>query len=108
MTIITMTDDNWSDIVGKSDSLLVSFSSPHCPPCRAAEPVMEQLGQELADRLKVAKINVWEHSELASSLGIMATPTFVLFRGGEPTNKMVGYQSRDALFGTIQGWMDAK
>jgi thioredoxin 1 len=69
---------------------------------------LEQLSEQLADRLKVARMDVEEHPGLAGMLGIMGTPTFVLFRGGEPVNKSVGYRSKEALFATVRAWLEAK
>jgi thioredoxin 1 len=67
---------------------------------------MEQLEQELGDRLAVAKMNVDDHPGLAGRLGIMGVPTFVLFRGGEPVNKTVGFRSKDVLIGAVRSWLD--
>ncbi|MDF2716587.1 MAG: thioredoxin [Paenibacillus sp.] len=106
MAAITMTDDNWPQIVSEREAVLVNFGSPYCGPCRAAEPAMEQLEQELGDRLAVAKMNVDDHPGLAGRLGIMGVPTFVLFRGGEPVNKTVGFRSKDVLIGAVRSWLD--
>ncbi|PYI53553.1 thioredoxin family protein [Paenibacillus flagellatus] len=103
---ITMTDDNWSAIMKERDTVLVDFDSPYCGPCRAAAPALEQLDRELGDRVAVAKMNVDEHPSLAGRLGIMGVPTFVLFRGGQPVNKTVGFRSKDELIGTVRAWLD--
>lgn len=105
MATFTMTDDNWAQIVQENQTVLISFGSPYCMPCRAAEPALEQLDQELGDRLSVAKINVDDNPELAGKLGIMGTPTFVLFQNGEPVNKAIGYRSQRELIGTVRGWL---
>lgn len=107
MAAITMTDDNWSQIVNERDTVLVDFDSPYCGPCRAAAPALERLERELGERLSVAKMNVDDHPGLAGRLGIMGTPTFVLFQGGEPVRKAVGFRSPDTLIGTVRGWLDS-
>lgn len=106
MAAITMTDQNWAQIVNERDTVLVDFDSPYCGPCRAAAPALEELERELGSRLAVAKMNVDDHPSLAGKLGIMGVPTFVLFRAGEPVNKTVGFRSKDALIGTVKGWLD--
>lgn len=106
MAAITMTDDNWTQIVSEREAVLIDFGSPYCGPCRAAEPALEQLERDLGDRVTVAKMNVDDHPGLAGKLGIMGVPTFVLFRGGEPVNKAVGFRSKDALIGTVRSWLD--
>lgn len=108
MAATTMTDDNWRQIVEEREAVLVNFSSPNCGPCRAAEPALEQLELDMGNRLTVAKMNVNDHPGLAGKLGVMGTPTFVLFRGGEPVAKAVGFRSKGALIGTVRGWLDGK
>lgn len=106
MAAITMTDRNWSQIVRERDAVLIDFSSKYCGPCRAAEPALEQLERQLGDRLTVAKMDVNDNPELAGQLGIMGMPTFVLFRGGEPVNKTVGFRSQDALIRVVRSWLE--
>ncbi|RKN80465.1 thioredoxin family protein [Paenibacillus ginsengarvi] len=107
MAAISITDHNWTQLVNEREAVLVEFGSPHCGPCRAAEPALELLDRELGDRLAIAKMNVDDNPALAGQLGIMGMPTFVLFRRGEPVNKAVGFRSQHELLGTVRGWMNA-
>jgi len=60
-------------------------------------PVLEELDKEVGDTVKIAKVNVDDNPESASRFGIMSIPTLVLFKDGEPVDKVVGLQSKDAL-----------
>ena len=57
-------------------------------------PVLEQIAGEQDGKLKIAKVNVDEQSELASQFGIISIPTLLLFKGGEVVNKQVGAGSK--------------
>jgi thioredoxin 1 len=59
-------------------------------------PVLEELNKEITS-LKIAKLNVDDNPESASRFGVMSIPTLILFKDGQPVDKMVGFQSKDAL-----------
>ncbi|EFM08369.1 Thioredoxin domain protein [Paenibacillus curdlanolyticus YK9] len=65
-------------------------------------PIVEELAGELAGQATIAKINVDEQPELASQFGVMSIPTLILFKDGQPIDKLVGLQSKDALKTKIQ------
>ena len=66
--------------------VLVDFWAPWCRPCRAIEPILEQLG----DRVAVARVNIDEHPGIASRYDVLSIPTVMLFDEGEPRGKVVG------------------
>ena len=66
-------------------------------------PIVEELSTELEGTAVIGKINVDEEPELASQFGVMSIPTLILFKDGQPVDKMVGLQSKDALKNKIQG-----
>lgn len=77
--------------------VLVDFWAPWCGPCKMIAPVLETLSQELASQVKVTKVNVDDNQDIASRFGVMSIPTLVLFQNGKPIDKVVGFQSIDAL-----------
>jgi thioredoxin 1 len=87
----------------ESGVTLVDFWAPWCGPCKMQLPIVEELSSELEGQAKIAKINVDEEPELASQFGVMSIPTLILFKDGQPVDKMVGLQSKDALKNKIQG-----
>jgi thioredoxin 1 len=87
----------------ESGVTLVDFWAPWCGPCKMQLPIVEELSSELEGQATIAKINVDEEPEIASQFGVMSIPTLIIFKDGQPVDKMVGLQSKDALKNKIQG-----
>ncbi|MFD1957880.1 thioredoxin [Paenibacillus thailandensis] len=93
---VALTKENFAQSVENGVSL-VDFWAPWCGPCKMQLPIIEELSTELEGKATIAKINVDEQPELASQFGVMSIPTLILFKDGQPVDKMVGVQSKDAL-----------
>jgi len=92
----TLTKENFQSTVEQGVSL-VDFWAPWCGPCRMQEPIVEELAQEFGGRATIAKLNVDDEPELASRFGVMSIPTLILFKDGQPVDKLVGLQSKETL-----------
>ena len=100
--VVHVGSDNWESEVLKSDiPVLVDMWAEWCGPCRAIAPALEQIAGEMAGKLKVAKVNIDDHPELASQYGVRSIPTLLLIIGGEVRTQMVGAMSKSALLDKI-------
>ncbi|MFC4599770.1 thioredoxin [Cohnella hongkongensis] len=98
---VAITKENFGENVAQGVSLL-DFWAPWCGPCKMQLPIVEELSEELKGTATIAKVNVDEEPELASQFGVMSIPTLILFKDGQPVDKMVGLQSKEALKAKIQ------
>lgn len=97
MAIVNVSDSSFKEEVEGQGTVLVDFWAPWCGPCKMIAPVLEELDGEIGDQLKIAKVNVDENPESASRFGVMSIPTLIVFKDGQPVDKVVGFQSKDAL-----------
>ncbi len=88
---ITVTDATFQQLVTQSQvPVVVDFWAPWCAPCRMIAPALEDIAREFAGRLVVAKLNVDENPNTAAAFGIMSIPTLIVFRNGQPVDRIVG------------------
>jgi thioredoxin 1 len=101
MAIVNATDQTFAAET-KNGVTLVDFWAPWCGPCRMIAPVLEELDQEIGDKVKIVKVNVDENQETASKFGVMSIPTLLVFKNGELVDKTIGYQPKEALVQLLQ------
>lgn len=106
MATQAITKDSFDDIVNGSDKpVLVDFWASWCGPCRALSPVVEEISDELADKLAVYKCNVEEEQDLAIKFQVMSIPTLILFKGGKAVHTMVGSAPKGRLLKELEEYL---
>ncbi|MFA5105864.1 MAG: thioredoxin [Candidatus Micrarchaeia archaeon] len=76
---------------------LVDFWAAWCGPCRMLSPIIDQLSEEMAGKLKFAKVDVDAEGELASEFGIMSIPTVIIFKDGKAVAQKTGAAPKEAM-----------
>ena len=96
--VLTFTDSNFkSDVVESSQPVLVDFWAAWCGPCRMIAPVVDEIATDYAGKVKVGKVNVDENRQVAMDFGVMSIPTLLVFKNGQPAERIVGYQNKQQL-----------
>ena len=102
---LQVNDANFDREVLKSNQpVLVDFWAEWCPPCKAMDPILEDLSVELAGKVKIVKLDVETNPSTVVAYNVRAMPTLMVFKDGEPVDIKVGAgQSRVQLI----KWLDA-
>ena len=95
---VTIDQDNFNAEVIESDTpVVVDFWAEWCMPCKMVAPVLDQISQDYAGRLKIAKVNVDDAGEIAQKYNIVSIPTLLLFKGGNVVGQQVGAVPRETI-----------
>lgn len=100
-TPITLTDQNFNEMVSKYPLLIVDFWAPWCGPCRMVSPVIAELSQELAGKAIFGKLNVDENPMIASTFGIQSIPTIAIFKDGKAIDGIIGAASKSHIMSKL-------
>lgn len=102
MSVITITNENYSEEVEKSEKpVLLDFWAGWCGPCRMMSPIVDEIAEEVGEKAKVGKVNVEEEAYLASQFQIVNIPTLIIMRNGRIVNKYVGVQDKETLINEL-------
>ncbi|MBD2461058.1 thioredoxin [Oscillatoria sp. FACHB-1407] len=94
---------SFQEMIAESDMpLLIDFYAPWCGPCQLMAKILEQVNAQLKDRLRVVKINTDNYPDLATQYQVYALPTLVLFKQGQPVDRIEGVLQADQLIQHLQ------
>jgi thioredoxin 1 len=91
-----------TEVVKASGVVLVDFWATWCGPCKMIAPIVEQIASENEGKITVGKLDVDANGETAMKYGVMSIPTLILFKNGQPVERLVGYQPKERLMAKIK------
>jgi thioredoxin 1 len=96
--LLQVTDQNFETTVAAAQQpVLVDFWATWCAPCKMLKPVIDELAAEYEGRVIVAELDVDANPVISSKFTVLSIPTLILFRGGKPAERIVGYKPKAAL-----------
>ena len=109
MAIVHINKDNFKELVIDGDKpVFVDFFATWCGPCKMQGPILEQMSDEMNDKVIIGKIDIDECLEIAQEYGILSVPTMILFQKGAETARAVGFRQKAQLEDLINGKLDGK
>ncbi len=94
--------DFGTEVLGSGSPVLVKFTAEWCGPCRQLGPVLGALAREEAGRLRIVEIDVDRNPDTTVRYGVLATPTLMVFRAGEPVRSLVGARPKRRLLEELE------
>jgi len=92
-----LTGEDFNAEISAEVPVIVDFWAPWCGPCKAITPILEELAEELGETVKICKINVDDHQEIAGKFEVQAIPTLLIFKESEVVDRVVGLTSKNDL-----------
>ena len=90
--------DNFeAEVIQSVQPVLVDFGAVWCGPCKTLDPIVEELAGEWGSRVKVVHVDVDHNPDLAMQFNVMGVPTLMLFKDGEPYERMSGYKPKNKI-----------
>jgi thioredoxin 1 len=103
MNIGDVNDQEFQGSVLDSETpVLVDFWAEWCVPCHMVSPVVEEIGQERGDQLKIAKLNIDDNPQATRTYGVMSIPSLILFKGGREVARVIGAKPKDAILRDLE------
>ena len=98
-----ITDSSFqSDVLAADGPVLVDFWAEWCGPCRMIGPALEELSEELGEKVTITKLNIDDNPNAPAQYGVRGIPTMILFKGGAPAATKVGAAPKSQL----KGWLE--
>ena len=93
-----------ADVLSAEGPVLVDFWAEWCGPCKMIGPSLEELSEELGEKVTIAKLNIDENPDAPGQYGVRGIPTMILFKGGAPAATKVGAEPK----GRLKAWLEGE
>lgn len=102
MEVIKLNNENFNKEVKESSKLvLIDFYADWCGPCKMMSPIIDEIANEVDDRVKICKLNVDESQNIAIKYNVMSIPTLIIFKNGVMINNIVGLRQKQEILNII-------
>lgn len=100
----TVTDASFkADVLDSTTPVLVDFWADWCGPCKMIAPALEEISDELAGQVTIAKMDIMENPEVPGQIGVQSIPLMILFNNGAEVARRVGAAPKNQLKGWLEG-----
>lgn len=104
MATVKVDKNNFTaNVLQSAEPVVVDFWAEWCGPCKMIGPSLDEISNEMAGKVKIAKLNIDENPEIAAQFGVRSIPTLMMFKGGEVADIKVGAAPKTALSHWISG-----
>jgi len=100
--VSNITDATFDEVINSAEEpVVVDFWAEWCTPCKTIAPLLDEIADEQVGKVKITKLNVDENPAIAQRFGVMSIPTMLVFRDGEPTQRIVGAKPKATIMREI-------
>ncbi|MBI3841273.1 MAG: thioredoxin [Thaumarchaeota archaeon] len=103
---VKLTDSNFEKLSSGDKPLFVDFWAVWCGPCMVMDPIVEKLAAKYSDRMTFGKVNVDEEMNISSQYQVFSIPTFMVFKGGQPMDAVIGAVGEASLERLVRSSLD--
>ena len=90
-------DDFEKEVTSSQQPVLIDFWAEWCGPCKMLTPVIDQLSEEMKDKVRIVKMNIDKNPKIPSTLGVRSIPTLMIFKNGKQVSLKVGTHPKNRL-----------
>lgn len=96
---------NFNKLINGDKPVLIDFHAEWCAPCKAQSPIIKQVAQEVAEKVRIIKIDIDKNQEIAQQYNVRGVPTLALFKNGEIVWRQSGVQTKNKIITIIQQYI---